>query len=379
MIEGSMAKGHKTTAKIVIGLAFGFGIVSLLILCAMVAGEWVIGCCLPVSNLGPVFESPPYKQLLILSGPKGVATPIHHTTNRWGMRGDEPPKDWQAWNTLITIGSSTTFGVCSDDKNTWPYQLQTEMQKGDVKTWVGNAGQDGVTSESGVLMMDKVIRKLRPKTVLFLAGGSDLVLCFSDKRREHGNPYDQAFARRVTKAELPLSFKNRWRLYQEYRLLKQKSKTQVLTLPEANHKNWFPSPLVGSEDSLPPDSVVLVSLPNFLINIRKMHLLAKEMGIRIVFLTQPLLYTESPEWSLFEARKIEIDKKVYRISAATERRWQNRYNSSLLSLCDSERMACLDLAKQIPADTAYFYDQAHFNDAGNRLAASRIADYLRGP
>ncbi len=244
------------------------------------------------------------------------------------------------------------------------------------KTWVGNAGQDGVTTVASVVMMDKVIRKIRPKTVIFLAGGSDLVQSFSDRSREHGSPYDRAFINRMESANSKPKFRGRSRLYQEYRLFVRKRTAKTLILPQAAHKNWFPPKLNNPEDSLPPDSVVLSSLPAFSQNIRRIHSLALEMNIRIVFITQPMLYGQGQTWSTLEARQIEVHHKTYHISAATERRFQNTFNLALLSLCKSESMECFDMASYIPNDTTFFYDQGHFNDAGAALAANLIADYF---
>src|SRR3954470_5781193 len=64
-------------------------------------------CFLPA--IGSVMESDPYKRIILKQAPRGIVTPTTLSTNRWGMRGDEPPRDWEDWNTLFAVGSSTTL------------------------------------------------------------------------------------------------------------------------------------------------------------------------------------------------------------------------------------------------------------------------------
>ncbi len=330
----------------------------------------------PMLGLGWVFESGPYANFTLETAPKGVSVPAHRSTNGWGMRGDEPPRNWEDWNTVIAIGSSTTLCANLDDRHAWPFRLQEKLAARFLRTWIGNAGQDGVTAKSAATMMDQVIRKLRPKTVLWLAGGSDLALCFSDSRREGGSPYDKAFDNRLRLAMQPKSAKETFSLYRECLLWKRRQAGKRTIGIQASHKNFFPPKLESPEDPLPPDSLLLASLPQFRDQVLRVHALALEMGVRIVFITQPLAYGTGPEWAAREARTVEFHRREYRISAATERRLQDRFNSALLSLCVADKMECLDLAAQIPPDTTSFYDQGHFNDAGADRAAEKIAQYL---
>lgn len=54
----------------------------------------------------------------------GVPGVIYHTTNKWGMRGDKIPKDWDKRITVVTIGGSTTHDYYLSDDKTWSAQLQ---------------------------------------------------------------------------------------------------------------------------------------------------------------------------------------------------------------------------------------------------------------
>src|SRR6185369_11074013 len=84
----------------------------------------------PPSLFSPLVPLRPRNRLEIhTAGLKGVSPTGLNTTNRWGLRGDEPPADWQNHYTIITIGGSTTQCFFLDDHRTWPYLLQTRLRR----------------------------------------------------------------------------------------------------------------------------------------------------------------------------------------------------------------------------------------------------------
>ena len=48
----------------------------------------------------------------------------------------------------------------------------------------------------------------------------------------------------------------------------------------------------------------------------------------------------------------------------------------MLDVCREEGVDCLDLAALIPKDTSAFYDDCHFNIAGNAKVAAAVTDFL---
>lgn len=339
---------------------------------AEVAARLVIS----VPRLPPVLEKPPYYRVILDSVPRGIAVPVRVSANRWGMRGEEPPLDWRGWDTWIVIGSSTTLCSHLDDSRAWPQALQVRLRGRRAKTWVGNAGQDGVTSGAAVLLADQVLRKLRPDGILVLAGASDMVLSLYDDRRRKGSLHDQALQRRLARAHWKDSGLETSILLREWKAWLQRLEAAAPLRVQGTHRSWFPPSLAAPEDPLPPLDTLLPSLPLFRANIKAVHGLAKELGMRAVFLTHPGLYGPDSAWARLEARRILVEGREYRISAATEHGLLARFNLELLSLCASERMECFDLASRVPHDTLYYYDEGHFNDAGARLVAEEIGGYL---
>ena len=327
-------------------------------------------------SIGSVLEHEPYKKLILRQAPRGVAGPTTFTTNRWGMRGGEPPRDWSRWDTWIAIGSSTTVCYHLDDRKTWPYLLQGLLQQGNPRTWIGNAGQDGVTSRAESYFMEKVVSRVQPDAVLYMAGVSDLALSFSDDRRENSSPYDRAFEKRIDREMDKRSVRERSRLYRAYKLRQRRQASAPVTVDQAANPSRFPAPLAAPEDSINADSLLAKPLEAFSRNILRIQALSRKMDIRVLFMTHPYLYGTDSSWAGRESRTLEYRQRDYRISAATERRLLDRFNEELLGLCAANRLECLDLAPLIPNDSLHFYDEGHFTEQGAALAAEKIAAYI---
>ncbi len=373
-------RSRKRTLGLVCVIAIAAAAISPFALAVLAEGYARINC-LPA--IGSVLERDPYKTLILTDSPRGITPPTTLSTNRWGMRGDEPPRDWYRWDTFIAVGSSTTLCYSLDDHKTWPYLIQQRLQaarklqgRSPRPVWVGNAGQDGVTTVSSALLMDVVIRRLHPTVVLLMVGASDAALSFSDERREGGSPYDRAFEKRIAREMDKTSLKERSRLFREYNLWKRRNAHDVTTLAKAAHASRFPVPLSAPEEAVPIDSLLLGPEAGFAANILRIHELAGDMGTRDIFLTQPCLFGNDSSWAARESRSVQFHGRDYTISAATDRRILDRFNARLLKLCGAHHLECFDLAPLVPNDSLNFYDEAHFTEAGAAQVADAVSGYL---
>ncbi|MCI0587386.1 MAG: SGNH/GDSL hydrolase family protein [Planctomycetes bacterium] len=102
------------------------------------------------------------------------------TTNRWGLRGGEPPQEWEAWDTWVTIGGSTTPCVYLDDEKTWPHLIQQRLRERNPRPWVGNGGIHGQTTRAHLVFVGRVVRAIRPDAVGCFLGVDD----FSPRKEE---------------------------------------------------------------------------------------------------------------------------------------------------------------------------------------------------
>ncbi len=98
---------------------------------------------------------------------------VYHHTNWLGFRGENPPKDFDDYLTIIAVGGSTTNCLYISDGKTWVDLLGEKLKKSFPKFWINNAGLDGQTTNGHLVLIKDVIVELKPKVVLFLVGAND--------------------------------------------------------------------------------------------------------------------------------------------------------------------------------------------------------------
>ncbi len=357
---------QKNTFYSKIILLFFSLIFSLLIL------EFGVRILSPMLPFGPYFDLKPYHKVKLYPNLKGVSSPAWHTANKWGMRGDDPPVNWEECFTILTIGGSTTQCYYLDDKKTWSYLLQKKLKPIYPKIWIGNAGIDGHTTLGHLLMMDKVVKRVKPDAIMFLVGINDLGLSLSGNIQ--ANEFERIFMKRTSGFKLFL--------YEHSRLLQLAYLWEKILIDDvtvkltSGHGNYIPTKMDAPEN-LPADlREMLPTLPNFRKNVISIINKAKELNIKVMFLTQPSLYGDSDYWSSMKAISYWLNKRKDSISAATEWRLLEIFNHELLRICAEHNVECFDLATQIPHSFEYFYDSCHFNEKGAELVASEIATYM---
>ncbi len=313
----------------------------------------------------------PRRAMTIEVALRGVTPVIHHSTNQWGLRGDEPPRDWQNTYTIITLGDSTTICHYLDDQNTWPAQLEQSLQALGHRVWVGNAALDGQSTRSHLKMMEDIVAHLRPNVVVILAGLSDLGFSLSETRRQLGNPYERVgwFTRLHGTNRLVQQFQWWGVRLQRPRVMRR-----------AEHVTLDPIPLAQEDEPIhvPADvTSLLPALPEYRQNLQQLVRLARAHNLRVVFLTQPLLFDDTQRWQAVEGVRCRVNGVKRPLSAANYWRLLDRHNQTLLEVCANEGAETFDLASHIPHEERYFYDMFHFTEAGAALVGRCVGEYIQ--
>jgi hypothetical protein len=109
---------------------------------------------------------------------------------------------------------------------------------------------------------------------------------------------------------------------------------------------------------------------------------ARERGARVVLATQPTLWRdglgpaeESLLWAGGPPFYAWKDGAAYFDTEALAR-GMVQFNTTLLEVCAERGAVCIDAAAEIPRTTEFFYDDAHFTEAGSARLARLIADRL---
>ena len=322
----------------------------------------------PLSPFTPLLPLRPISKRELRVNLRGISPVGYFSTNRWGMRGDEPPKDWQNYDTVVTIGGSTTKCYHLDDHKTWPYLLQEELKSVYPKVWVGNGGLPGQSTRAHLIFMRDVIPKIKPKTVVFLVGVNDLSFSIEEDQSNLSRSYDKASWR---------FFLFQSRLFQILYQWKLIFFNKVVVETDQGHGNYEPLPLVNAM-TLPEDlKSFLTQLPEYRENLKKLIESGRASHVRMIFMTQPLLFEDSEFYRKAAGSFYWIQKTKGNLSAADYWRLLDVYNQELLDVCRREKVECLDLASQIPHDPLYFYDSCHFTEKGAMLVARNLAEYFK--
>lgn len=127
-------------------------------------------------------------------------------------------------------------------------------------------------------------------------------------------------------------------------------------------------------DSLPSPSSSL--LEEYRRNIRAMAGIGRANNIRMIFVTQPALWSEhnSPaEQAVMWMATYHADGRWSRLPSAMAFRMLSTVNATMLETCRTDGLACLDLAAELPRSLDIFYDDMHFNEQGAKTVVMAIA------
>ncbi len=349
---------------------------SVSIIFSLIVLEIVLRLVSPPSPFSPLLPLRPHDKMELHVNLRGVSPTAMHTTNKWGFRGPEPPGDWENHYTIVTIGGSTTACHYLDDHKTWPYLLGEKLRDKYPNVWVGNGGLDGQTTRAHIIFMEEAISQLKSKTVIVLAGANDMGFSIGDDKSLHGSPWDNVNSWK-------LSIFAHSRLAQVLYIWKRILLDDVTVVKKAGHGNLVPTPLAGKGEIVnqmsPPEDLktLLPSLPEYRENIRKIIQLGRSMNVRVIFLTQPMLFDDTEYWRGIEGKFYWFKKTRGLLSAATYWKLQDIYNKELIETCQSENTPYFDLASGIPHSELYFYDSYHFTERGAETVATKVAEYLK--
>jgi hypothetical protein len=294
---------------------------------------------------------------------------IVHTKNSLGFRGAELPPDFGRWLTIITVGGSTTECFYLSDGQTWTDDLGRELSRNFTRLWINNAGLDGHSTFGHLLLLKEYILKLQPKCVLFLVG-------INDVGRDDLAAYDKGAA------GLNLIQPRQGLLT----TLAQHSAFCSLVLNLSRYLDGYRRGLVHHQVDLEKLPKQELNDPGRAARLKQMHarkylvpyahrLIAlvtacQDQGIEPVLLTQPALYGPAVDPATgVNLGTIKVGRDNGRLA------WEilELYNDVTRQVARQEKISLIDLARELPKDSRYYYDFFHFTNAGAAAAAGIIS------
>jgi lysophospholipase L1-like esterase len=301
---------------------------------------------------------------------KSLDREVTVTKNSLGFRGANPPADFANRLTLVTIGGSTTQCFFLNDDQTWTARLGQRLEGPLEPFWINNAGLDGHSTYGHLVLLQDYIVPLRPKVALFLVGANDVAASalsdFDVENVRDGLQFTstRAFIKSLSAySEVVSLFLNMYRsltAYQAGLIHSQLDLTRqgYLDVPEEQQKQFI-AKHTGK------------FLQDYRGRLQRIVEICRSAGIEPVFVTQPLLAgfgtddvtgvdlarirTEGPEqsgkmyWDLLEA-----------------------YNDMTRQVGRENGILVIDLARELPKTSRYFYDFLHFTPQGADAIAAII-------
>jgi len=331
--------------------------------------ELVLRLLIPSPPFSSLFNFRPHMKLELQPNIRGVAKKGVHSTNVFGMRGVEPPKKWQEANTILAVGGSTTQCFFLDDQKIWTNILQRELEKKGANVWVGNAGIDGHSTRSHVLLMEDLLPQIKPNIVVALVGINDLLISLSEDVRFQKNRFDRRSIKSILYAKS--------KLFQVIYTWKLILWDQVQVTQANAHLTLKETPFDPKNETLPADLHTLIpTITEFEKNLKAMAEVSRAQHVKLILMTQPSLFDDTEHWRHVEGNFYWIKKAKHEMSAATYWRLLNEYNQATLRVCQEEKLECLDLASFIPHREDMFYDAVHLTELGSERVGLLLAEFL---
>ncbi len=305
---------------------------------------------------------------ITVNKPLKIESRVTHTKNSIGMRGAEPPEDFADRMTIVTVGGSTTESFYVSDGKTWPSRLGRRLRGPAPLSWLGNAGYSGHSSYGHTFLMQQFILALKPKVVIFLLGINEVGLTAQqdfDKSLDRSALRTENFvalARSVLiKSEVAVLALNFYRWLKAVEL--------DVTTGELNFRT---APRVTLDESA-SDQIVAEHVKKYvpLYRGRLKYLLEITLrgGIFPIVLTHPMVFGSKID----PTTGLQLDNiETHPRDGRTRWRVLQEYNAITRRVAAENGALVVDLARLMPKDSQYFYDDVHFTVAGSQKTADVI-------
>ena len=307
---------------------------------------------------------------------------------------------------ILVVGGSTSECLYLDQREAWPAIVETSLQEalGRSDIWVGNVGKSGHSTRDHRLQVARLLDQLpRIDTVILLVGINDMMLRLrrdldyrplaEESPEYHRRLERHAFAvRRTSRLSPPLAGDPAfpWSAHTALgSLLHNASIVAGLTEPSwANDvQDSAGSFYVGNRRRRQRAAAILAAPPDldtalieYAENLQFIIADAQRRDTDVVLITQPSLYGPDLPPTLRELLWFgRVNGRgpgnvYYSVDALATA--LGRYNETLLAVCATARIGCIDLAAKLPKDTTVFFDDVHFNEAGARQVAMTVVAHL---
>lgn len=311
----------------------------------------------------------PVDKRLVFENPKHspkLQRQITVTYNSLGFRGPEPPEDRSERFAILTLGGSTTHSARQSDGSSWPDHVRRALDAEFSNLWLNNAGMEGHSTFGHLSLLSQLVVDLHPDLIAFLVG-------INDRALETEREFDAQI--RVSEASWIHRLIARSEVLATALVLVRRHRAQSLGL-----MHWeidVPSQPDFERASEDREAVLARHRERYLEPYRhrleQLLEICEKNGIEPMLITQPALFGDGPDPT--------TGRELGTLSAgesSSSLAWAvlELYNGVTRSVGQSHGVLVIDLARELPKDSAYFYDWAHFSDAGAERVGEIVSQHL---
>ncbi len=289
---------------------------------------------------------------------------VVHTKNSLGFRGPEMPSDFHNYISFFAVGGSTTECFYLTDSLCWTTLLTNRLKKGNPNIWLNNAGFQGHSTFGHDILINSYLKYLQPDYLLLMVGINEM--------NRTDIMEDESVSRKSTKNSL-------------WGWLKRRSETVSLVLNIQRHvmadrlsvsdsyvnlKNSHDTLLLSPQAI---DSAVHAQHPLYLAYQHRLNKILDtciSYNITPILITQPLLFGEG-----FDVNT-RANLETYKINNTANGQliWKllEGYNDITRKAGRERSIKVIDLAREMPKNSLFFYDICHFSNEG----AKEVSDIL---
>lgn len=285
-----------------------------------------------------------------------VGSQVEMKTNSLGLRSPEIKQEKDPGTVRIAvIGASTVMGAYTPrNEGTFALRLDAllEASHPDRNFEVINAGIAGYGLIEQSQMLEKIVLPLAPDIVIVYPGFNDFAgYCRSDNDKPDA-------PKQPGRQGLPLVETPAWLLSVE---LLTKNTVALRTPP------------ITSTSTRSVDSI---DLTDYRKKLDVLGTVARARGIPLVLSTNARAYR--PEQPVAEQQALSETARYYNpcFDLAGLHTLYDRHNEEIKSAAERFGFPLIPLDREMPGGRAYFVDASHFSDAGERLAAERLHEFL---
>jgi len=294
-------------------------------------------------------------------------TLIVHTKNDLGFRGVDKPKDLDNYISIIAVGGSTTECYYLNDGKDWVNIVGDELKTNYDNIWINNAGLDGHSTFGHQILLEDYLININPKIILFLTGCNDVLredLNQFDKDKLQGESNSIKIWLKENSEIIDLMVNIKRVLDSKKRNLSHRE----LSLEYSSHIEVNKKEI---DLELKKHLKYLLAYRN---RLEKLALTCINNGITAVFITQPTLVgIGSDPITGIDLETIEINKNM---NGKTYWETLELYNDVMREISNNKNLLLIDLARELPKNSKYYYDGIHFTNEGSKMVGKIVAKKL---